>query len=147
MIDLPKLFSLTSSSPSSSFFAAASSSLNLLYFQNRTFTKLLLLCKVHQIPLPTSGHSPTMNSGQWSYTHFTLASRADFITCSVERIFFGSFVERFYHNSLYRSPNLAILDTLERILDGTSEYPIFFYCTSLIMGRKLITTATFILRC
>ena len=146
MIDLPKLFSLTSSSPSSSFFAAASSSLNLFYVQNRTFTKLLLLCKVHQIPLPTSGLSPTKDSGRWSYTRLTPASRADFITRNVKS-FFGSCVERFYHNSLYRSPNLAILDTLERILDGTSEYPIFFYCTSLIMGRKLITTATFILRC
>ena len=146
MIDLPKLFSLTSSSPSSSFFAAASSSLNLLYFQNRTFTKLLLLCKVHQIPLPTSGHSPTKDSGRWSYTRLTPASRADFITRNVKS-FFGSCVERFYHNSLYRSPNLAILDTLERILDGTSEYPIFFYCTSLIIGRKLIATAMFILKC
>ena len=139
MIELPKLFSLTSSSPSSSFFIAASSSLNLLYFHNITFTKLLLLCKVHQIPLPTSGHSPTTNSGRWSYTRFTLASRADFHNVQCQKNFFGSCVERFYHNSLYRSPNLAILDTLERILDGTSEYPIFFYCTSLIMGRKLIT--------
>jgi len=95
MIELPKLFSLTSSSPSSSFFVAASSSLNLLYFHNITFTKLLLLCKVHQIPLPTSGHSPTMNSGQWSYTHFTLASRADFITCSVDRIFLAVVLKDF----------------------------------------------------
>jgi len=147
MIDLPKLFSLTSSSPSSSFFVAASSSLNLLYFHNITFTKLLLLCKVHQIPLPTSVHSPKTDSGRWSYTRLTPASRVDFITRSVKRFFFGSCVERFYHNSLYRSPILAILDTLETILDGTSKDPIFFYCTSLIMGRKLIATATFILKC
>ena len=104
---------LTSSSPSR-LFAAASFSLNFSFIQCRTYTKVQAPCNVHQIIFPTSIHLLRLDSVWGSYACFTPAIRF------VPRNFRTRSVERFFHNSSHRCPNLTILDALERRLDRAS---------------------------
>src|SRR6185503_11577400 len=63
----------TSSSPPSipcCLIAAASSRFFSFNFQNRTYTKTLLHCEVHECFFPTSPYLPKIDSEQESYVHF-----------------------------------------------------------------------------
>src|SRR6185312_4341305 len=63
----------TSSSPPSiprCPIATSSSRIFSFNFQNRTCTKTLLHCEVHEFSFSTSPHSPKIDSEQESYVHF-----------------------------------------------------------------------------
>ena len=95
-------------------------------FQNRTCTKTLLHCEVHEFFFPTSPYSPKIDSEQESYVHFILAlqSVSNFRTRSVQS---------FCHISLYGSSNSLISDALEWEFDGAYEYQLFASCAALNM--------------
>src|SRR6185503_9786484 len=97
-------------------------------FQNRTCTKTLLHCEVHEFFFPTSPYSPKIDSEQESYVHFirALQSVPNFRTRSVQT---------FCHISLYGSSNSLILDALEWEFYGASEYQLFLPCMSLSMRK------------
>ena len=100
----------TSSSPPSILrcpIAALSSWIFSFSLQNRTCTKTLLHCEVHEFSFPTSPHSPKIDSEQESYVHFipSLQSVPNFRTRNVQCS---------CHTSLYGSSNSLILDALER---------------------------------
>ena len=119
----------TSSSPPSiprCPIATSSSRIFSFNFQNRTCTKTLLHCEVHEFSFPTSTHSPKTDSEQESYVHFipALQSVPNFRTRSVQS---------FCHISLYGYSNSLILNALEWEFDGASEYQIFASCTALNM--------------
>ena len=90
-------------------------------FQNRTYTKTLLHCKVHEFFFPMSPYSHKIDSEQESYVHFipALQSVLNFRTRSVQT---------FCHISLYGSSNSLILDALERGFHGASKYQLFLPC-------------------
>src|SRR6185437_17012333 len=98
-------------------------------FQNRTCTKTLLHCEVHEFFFPTSLYSPKIDSEQESYVNFIPALQSvptNFRTCNVQCS---------CHISLYRSSNSLILDALEREFHGASEYELFLPCTSLSLCK------------
>ena len=121
----------TSSSPPSipcCLIAAASSRIFSFNFQNRTYTKTLLHCEVHEFSFPTSPYSPKIDSEQESCVHFipALQSVPNFRTRSVQS---------FCHISLYGSSNSLILDALLWEFHGASECQVFLPCMSLSMCK------------
>ena len=120
----------TSSSPPSiprCPIAASSSWIFSFNFQNRTCTKTLLHCEVHEFSFSTSPHSPKIDSEQESYVHFIPALQ------SVPTNFRTRNVQCSCHISLYGSSNSLILNALEWEFDGASEYQLFASCTALNM--------------
>ena len=109
--------------------ATSSSRIFSFNFQNRTCTKTLLHCEVHEFSFSTSPHSPKIDFEQESYVHFIPALQ------SVPTNFRTHNVQCSCHISLYGSSNSLILDALERKFHRASEYQLFIPCTSLSMCK------------
>ena len=101
--------------------------MNSFNLQDRTCTKTLLHCEVHEFSFPTSPYSPKINSEQESYIHFIPALQSALTNFRTRNVQFSC------HISLYGSSNSLILDVLEREFDGASEYQLFASCTALNM--------------
>jgi hypothetical protein len=86
------------------------------YFLNRTCTEAPLQVEVYEIIFPTSHNTHETGSEQESCAYFTLAMQ------SIQGDFRLRSAQCFWHISLYGSSKLMILDALERIFEGPSEY-------------------------
>ena len=123
-----QLFLISSSPLSMLFFIADSSSMN---FSSNSRTEHVLnhcsISKCSKLSFQRVVIHPNRTLNK-RVTPFLLRqsklSRADFRTCDAQR---------FCCNSLHGSPKMLNLDVLERRLNGSPEYPIFLYCTSLNM--------------
>ena len=83
----------TSSSPPSiphCPIATSSSRIFSFNFQNRTCTKTLLHCKVHEFSFSTSPHSPKIDSEQESYVHFIPALQSALTNFRTRNVQFSS---------------------------------------------------------
>jgi hypothetical protein len=131
-----QLFLIPSSPPSMLFLTAGSSSTS---FSSNSRTEYILnhhsIAKCLKLSFQRVVIHPDLTPNK-RITPFLLCwcklSQADFRMCDAQR--FGC-------NLLYRSPKMLILDALESKLNGTHEYPIFPFSTSLNMCLILMKTA------